>query len=362
MLWLPLILILPYFLLLLRIYRGILKTKPFQSSVNPVTFVSVVVACHNEQENLPLLFSDIENQDYPPDLFEIIIVDDNSDDNTFEIASQFKRTCRIIPLNNSGKGKKQAIRTGINAASGELIITTDADCRMEKNWIRTIAAFYEKNQPDLIICPVQIESRNGFFGRFQELEFLSLQGITAGSALIGEATMCNGANLSFPKETYLRHSENMHDEIPSGDDIFLLQSLKKERHSKILWLESAEAIVTTAPSPGASSFMKQRNRWISKSRAYSDKFTIALGIVTFVTIITQVSLLAAGLFFPKILLVFLTAFIIKSIPDFLILLNTSRRYGRTRLMWWFIPSQIVYPFYVLGVVCYSLISTTRISK
>ena len=362
MLWLPLILILPYLFLLLRIYNGILKIKPFQSSTDPVTSVSVVVACHNEQENLPKIINRITNQNYPQDLFEIIIVDDNSDDNTFEIASQFKRTCKIIALNNTGKGKKQAIRTGINSTSGKLIITTDADCTMEKNWIRTIAAFYEKHKPDLIICPVQIETRHGFFGRFQELEFLSLQGITAGSSLIGEATMCNGANLSFPKETYLIHSENLHDEIPSGDDIFLLQSLKKETNSKILWLESRAAVVTTAASPSAMSFLKQRNRWVKKSQAYSDTFTIALGIVTFFTIITLISLLAAGFFLPRFLLVFLTAFIVKSIPDFLILLNTTKRYGRIKLMWWFMPSQIVYPFYILGVVCNSLISPTRISK
>jgi glycosyltransferase involved in cell wall biosynthesis len=357
--WLPAILILPYIFLLLKIYRSLLKIKTFNVSTDPVTFVSVVVACRNEQGNLPLLLNSIAGQDYPKGLFEVIIVDDNSTDRTNEIASGFTGTGNIIAINNKGKGKKQAIRTGINASSGYLIITTDADCRMGKRWIRTIAAFYEKHKPDMIICPVQIEPGPGFFGRFQELEFLSLQGITAGSVFSGDATMCNGANLSFTREAYLNHTDNLHFEIASGDDIFLLHSLKKQIQSKILWLESPDAVVTAASSPTVGSFLKQRRRWISKGKTYNDRFTILLGIVTFVTIILQVSVLGAGFINPSFIAVFITIFLLKSVPDFLILLNTSGRYGKRELMNWFLPTQIVYPFYVLYVVFYSLISLKK---
>ena len=357
--WLPAILILPYIFLLLKIYRSLLKIKTFNVSTDPVTFVSVVVACRNEQENLPLLLNSIAGQDYPKELFEAIIVDDNSTDRTNEIASCFTGISNIIAINNNGKGKKQAIRTGINASSGILIITTDADCRMGKRWIRTIAAFYEKHKPDMIICPVQIEPGPGFFGRFQELEFLSLQGITAGSVFSGDATMCNGANLSFTREAYLNHTDNLHFEIASGDDIFLLHSLKKQIQSKILWLESPDVVITAASSPTIGSFLKQRRRWISKGKTYKDRFTILLGIVTFVTIILQVSVLGAGFINPAFIAVFITIFLLKSVPDFLILLNTSGRYEKRELMNWFLPAQIVYPFYVLCVVFYSLISLKK---
>ena len=352
--WLPAILILPYIFLLLKIYRSLLKIKTFNASTDPITFVSVVVVCRNEQENLPLLLNSIAGQDYPKGLFEVIIVDDNSTDRTYEIASGFTGPGNIIVINNKGKGKKQAIRTGINASSGILIITTDADCRMGKRWIRTIAAFYEKHKPGMIICPVQIEPKAGFFGRFQELEFLSLQGITSGSVFSGDATMCNGANLSFTREAYLNHTDNLHFEIASGDDIFLLHSLKKQIQSKILWLESPDTVVTAASSPTVGSFLKQRRRWISKGKAYRDGFTILLGIVTFVTIMLQVSVLVAGFINPAFIGVFLTIFLLKSVPDFLILRNTSGRYGKRELMNWFLPAQTIYPFYVLCVVCYSL--------
>jgi glycosyltransferase involved in cell wall biosynthesis len=129
--WLPAILVLPYFVILLVIYRSLLKIKATSVSSEPVSFVSVVVACRNEQENLQNLLICLDEQDYPEDLFEIIIVDDNSTDKTYQIASASDGPGKRIVLYNEGNGKKMAIRTGISAASGILIITTDADCRME---------------------------------------------------------------------------------------------------------------------------------------------------------------------------------------------------------------------------------------
>jgi glycosyltransferase involved in cell wall biosynthesis len=353
--WLPAILIIPYFYLLLKIYRSLQKIKPFEAAGEPVTLVSVVVACRNEEEHIPELLKGISEQDYPPQLLQIIIVNDNSNDRTAEIVSDFKGRVAILNLNNEGRGKKEAIKTGISAASGKLIITTDADCLMGMSWVRTIAAFYEKHIPDMIICPVQIESSRGIFSRFQELEFMSLQGITAGSAYKGDATMCNGANLAFTKEAYMNNSCNLNFEIASGDDIFFLHSLKKQKGSEILWLESAHAMVTTALSPSAGSFLRQRRRWISKSKSYSDQSSVLLGIVTFVAILLQMTLLIAGFINQNYLLVFLTVFLFKSVPDYLILRNTTGRYGRKELMNWFIPAQTVYPFYVLLVLIYALL-------
>ncbi|HPT20696.1 MAG TPA: glycosyltransferase [Bacteroidales bacterium] len=359
MYWLTVILILPYLILLIIIYRSLLKIKPYKATFLPSSFVTVVVACRNEERNLPSLLKNIERQDYPEGLFEVIIVDDNSTDKTHETASDYTGQLNIITINNKGTGKKQAIRTAIEASSGNLVITTDADCRMGKRWISTIASYYEANKPDLIICPVQIAPRKGFFGRFQELEFLSLQGITAGCTLAGNPTMCNGANLAFTREAYLNHSGYLHDEIASGDDIYLLHSIKKDKNPRVSWLESADSVVTTASSPTVMAFLKQRRRWISKGKSYDDRATILLAVATFVTILLMVSLLVAAIIIPELLKVFLVVLTLKSIPDLLILRNTSARYGKSSLMKWFLPSQIVYPFYVLCVFIFSLIPAKR---
>jgi len=359
MYWLPAILILPYIFILLKLCRSLAGVKSFSVSSEPEIFVSVIAACCNEEKTISILLSDVASQNYPENLFEVILVDDGSTDNTVEIAAAFSGIANMKILANTGSGKKKALRTGIIAARGNLIITTDADCKAGKNWIRTIAAFYELNKPDMIISPVVLESSPGFFHRFQELEFMSLQGITAGSALSGNPVLCNGANLAFNREIYLHHSHNLHDEINSGDDIFLLQSLKTEGNSKILWLESHEATITTESSQTLMSFLDQRGRWISKAKAYNDRPTILLGIVTFAAICLQILYLIALLVSPALFPVFLSLIIIKSIPDFFILLNTSGRYGNRDLLWWFLPAQVIYPFYVLLVVTYARIFRKR---
>jgi poly-beta-1,6-N-acetyl-D-glucosamine synthase len=347
--WLLLIFIIPYIYLLIRIYRSLIQIKSWHSQSVPGQFLSVVVACRNEEKNLPVLLNSLAEQDYNPALFEVIIIDDNSSDNTFVAASKYKRIKKLNVARNIGKGKKSAIRTGVAASTGNLIVTTDADCRMGKSWLKTVASFFEENEPEMIICPVELEGGKGFFQRFQELEFLSLQGITAGTAFAGRPVMCNGANLAFTKEAYNRHSFNLHDEIISGDDVFLLHAIKSEPENKIMWLESDEARVITNTSDTVLSFLRQRGRWISKAGVYKDRYTKILGIVTFVTILLQLSLLIAGIFNTLFLWVLLAAFLLKSIPDFLILQNTTRRYGEKRLKWIFLPGQVVYPVYVVSV-------------
>jgi glycosyltransferase involved in cell wall biosynthesis len=348
--WFLLILVLPYIFLLVKILRNLNRIRQFNSVNTCTSFISVVVACRNESDNILKVLKDIALQDYPASLFEVIIVDDNSGDQTFNIASGFTDINNLKVLKNKGSGKKMAVASGVDSAKGDLILTTDADCSMGKRWINSIASFYSLYKPDLIICPVVLKSSQWFFGKFQELEFLSLQGVTAGTAIAGTSTMCNAANLAFTKEVYLKHSKNLHYEISSGDDVFLLHSVKKDKGSRIMWLESREATVTASASGTISLFLSQRSRWISKGKAYNDRSTIILAIVTFVTIITQIILLISGFFCPAFFPVFAAFLILKSIPDFLILLNTTRRYGKRDLMKWFIPSQLVYPFYVIGVV------------
>ena len=355
MYWLPAILILPYIYILLKIYIDLQKIIPFSGTTNPQTFVSVVVACKNEEKSLPFLLNSISLQDYPSDLFEVLIVNDNSTDKTSDIVAGFRWSGNIRSMDNKAEGKEQALRTGILAARGNLIITTDADCTAGKSWIRTIAGYYEMNKPDLIICPVRIKTDRGFFRKFSELEFMSLQGITAGTVLSENGTMCNGANLAFTREAYLTHSDNLHDEINSGDDIFLLHSLKGDANSKILWLESANAMITTESPITLSSFVKQRSRWLAKGRVFKDRYTIILGISTFLAVLLQIGFIIACLITPALIWVLLSLIVLKSIPDLLILMNTTKRYDKRKLMWWFLPCQLIYPFYVLTVFCYSLI-------
>jgi biofilm PGA synthesis N-glycosyltransferase PgaC len=361
--WLVLLILVPYIFFLLRIYLNLSKIKLYQPRISSEIFVSVIVACRNEEKNLPYLLSDISYQNYRPDKFELIIIDDNSLDSTFNVASSFSRIRNLKVLRNAGIGKKTSIKTGVKASAGKLIVTTDADCRIGREWLKTIVSFFNEKTPEMIICPVSLNDGKGLFHRFQELEFLSLQGITAGTADSGNPVMCNGANLVFLKETYLKYSGNLHKELVSGDDIFLLHNIKRDKGNKISWLESNEVMVTTKASETFHSFISQRARWISKAGSYTDLYTQLLAIVTFVTILAQLILLTCGFFSRIYLLIFGAFFILKTIPDFLILYNTATRYKKPSLMKWFVISQLIYPVYVFVVTINSLIhrSIARVS-
>lgn len=357
--WLLLILIVPYLYLLLKIWSGLAIIQPYRTGSPGELFVAVVVASRNEEKDLPALLKDLSEQEYDPQLFEVIIVDDNSSDRTFNLASSDNAIKNLKVMRNNGTGKKQAIITGVDASSADVIITTDSDNRIEKRWLTAIASFFNEKKPDMVICPVSTGSKAGFFSHFAELEFLSLQGVTAGTAVNGNPVMCNGANLVFSKKSFIMNSGKLHPELVSGDDVFLLHGIKEDPESKVLWLESEDATVTTELPSSISSFLKQRARWISKAGAYRDSYTIVLGIVTFVTILLQLFCLAAGFFNPVFLAILVVAFILKSIPDYLILSNTAARYKKNHLRKWFIPSQVIYPFYILAVSVYSLLYRGR---
>ncbi|HOO98785.1 MAG TPA: glycosyltransferase [Bacteroidales bacterium] len=348
--WIILILVIPYLYIYLRIFISLRRIIPFAGIPDQKIMLSVVSACRNEELSVPYLLADLEKQDYDPDLFEVLIVDDNSSDSTFQTATEFTGIKNLRVLRNNGSGKKEALMTGISEAKGELIITTDADCRAGRQWLITIAAFYEMTRADMIIGPVSVSGSAGFLNRFQELEFLALQGVTAGTARAGDPVMCNGANLAFSRNVYLKNYGNLHNEKVSGDDIFLLHSLKNEPGSKIKWIESQDALVKTSCAPDWKSFLRQRGRWISKAGAYRDRATIILAIVTFVTNMIQPLLIMAGFFDPVFLLIFPAFLLIKSVPDYLIIKTTASARGGEVAMKWFLPSQIFYPWYIIATL------------
>ncbi len=353
MIWPLIIPILPYFLLLLYIYGGLFRKAPATSDNSDDILVSVVIACRDEEKNLSRLLSELVSQDYPSDMYEVIVVDDHSIDNTGIIAESFHYNGTFRGIRNSGIGKKSALRTGILNAKGDLILTTDADCSLNQGWIRSMVSSWKNGSPDLVIGPVTIVEESQFLPWFQQLEFLSLQGVTAGSAGAGHPVMCNGANLAFRAETYKKYSGDLHLEIASGDDVFLLHRIKSD-DGKVSWNESEEATVETKGSSSLKSFLRQRARWVYKSGSYDDPFTKVLAIITLIANIDIVILIGGTILNPMFLPALVGAMVLKSIPDMLILSRVTARHKKTKLLWWFIPSQFIYPFYVITVSVYSI--------
>ena len=180
MYWIPVILILPYFFLLLKIYRDLLTIKPYRSKSLRRSLSQLLLPAGTRRRKFLCFLTAYPARIIPTELFEVIIVDDNSDDKTYEAAESNTGSLRISVIRNRGRGKKEAIRSGIDAASGRLIITTDADCTMGTVWIKTIASFFDENRPDIIICPVQIRAGQEFSACSRRWSTLAFRGLLPG--------------------------------------------------------------------------------------------------------------------------------------------------------------------------------------
>jgi cellulose synthase/poly-beta-1,6-N-acetylglucosamine synthase-like glycosyltransferase len=322
----------------------ILKTLPI---------ISIIIAAKNEERNIGKCLESIVKQDYPTESFEVIIINDHSTDNSVEIINDFiqKTSINNIKLINSDDnsfGKKSALGQGIKNAVGELIITTDADCTMGVSWLSTIAAFYVKKSADIILGPVCVNPGNGFFSKIQSLEFMSLIGITGGSAGMNSSVMANGANLSFKKSLFNETGGyKFGEKYASGDDMFFIQQVKKNKTKTIRFIKDINATVYTNSQTSISGFFHQRARWAGKLVGYNDLLTIILAISVFLINISLV-VGTALLFIEKehILLPLLLVAAMKFIVDFPVLWSTTHFFKLKKLLWLFPITFLIYPFYV----------------
>ncbi|MGV8877615.1 MAG: glycosyltransferase family 2 protein [Sphingobacteriaceae bacterium] len=273
-----------YFGILVYFFRGWkrLSNVPFQPQPYH-TKVSILIAARNEAARIHLTINDILAQKYPEPLFELIVVDDHSTDFTADIIRGYEnKGVRLLQLNESeplNSYKKKALSEAMKIASGDLIVATDADCRMGTNWLPAIVGFYENNDLLMISSPVAFFEEKSLFERLQTLEFSFLIGIGAASIGNGKASTCNGANLAYRKSTFYEVGGFRGiDELASGDDELLLQKVAEKYSNKIGFLKQREAIVYTHAKPDLKELMQQRRRWASKSTKYKDKKVIILAV------------------------------------------------------------------------------------
>lgn len=345
-----------YFLMIATFIAGWLKIPIFKrdKKIYENDFVSVIVAARNEQKNIANLLDELVNQKLPKKYYEVIIVDDFSEDRTAEIIKKYQdinSNVKYLRQNKGEKGKKSALKKGILQAKGNLIVTTDADCRVGEEWLFEILAFYQKFKPKMIIATVAFYQTKKLltFNNLQALEFLSLIISGAGACGINRPIMNNGANLAFEKQAFMQLSDPFSEKFASGDDMLFMLKIKKKFPKSIQFLKSEKAIVYTDAQKTLKSFVNQRIRWTSKSKAYKDFDVILVGlIILFVNFLILLNLLLSP-FDRGFFIDFLIIFCLKTAIDFLFFAITSKFFHSQKLLWLFVPLQIIYSFYVFGI-------------
>ncbi|MBK6965687.1 MAG: glycosyltransferase [Bacteroidales bacterium] len=308
----------------------------------PVTMVSIIIPVRNEESAIGRCLSGLLMQEYPGQLMEIIVIDDHSVDATLEIVRGIAGNSPEIRISvlslTLEEGKKAAIQLAVKFASGSLILCTDADCIHPHTWVGSMVNCFENRNPVFISGPVLLHSGNDFFGRFQEVEFMSLVASGAGAIGVHTPIMCNGANLGFSAEAYRSlKTDAMKSSLASGDDVFLMLAMKEAYGAKkILFVKNKAAIVTADAADSIAGLLRQRFRWASKSKAYRDGFLILTAVSVFAMNALIVATALAGLFDYKFLFLLLMLFIIKLAADLPLLILFGEFAGKKRLTW-FIP-------------------------
>ncbi|MBA4166544.1 MAG: glycosyltransferase [Chitinophagaceae bacterium] len=331
-------------------YRRAWNAIPeFLPEAAPVMKISVIVAVRNEEKNIERLLNCLYRQDYPRDLYEVIIIDDHSTDNTAALTKAFDHgdlTITCLKLAEGSTSKKTAIATGVGIASGEIIFTTDADCEMNPSWISILAAYFESTNARFVAAPVRMKSDKTLLGIFQSLDFLMLQGITGASVSRRFHSMCNGANLAYTKAAFNEvNGFDGIDTIPSGDDMLLMHKIFLKYPHQVFYLKNKNAIVTTEAERSWKDFFNQRIRWASKATHYKDRKIFYVLLLIYLINICFLGLAIASAIHYNWLMFLLLFLIAKIIIEFPFVNAVSMFFGQSSLMVYFPflqPLHIIY--------------------
>lgn len=340
-----------YFIFNLVLIFTWLKMSKYQSIIpsKKDTKLTIIIPVRNEAENIVILLQDIDNQDYPYENFEVIIANDGSTDNTADLVLEFQESAKYsLRLLNifEEKGtspKKRAIQKSIDIASGEIIITTDGDCRVPAKWLSSIQQFYKTTDAKLISSPVTFVDENNFWNTAQIIEFASLIGSGACAMYLNKPNMCNGANIAYTREVFKSvggFAGNEH--LASGDDEFLMHKIAQKYPKQVMFNVNTDSMVKTNSQPDIKHFYQQRKRWSSKWKHYNNwqisalamfVFTVNLGVIfTYFLLPLNVSLILLGLKFGA---------------EFVFLSLIIKYLGYQKKIIFIPIIQIFYPFYVV---------------
>ena len=230
--------------------------------------LSIVVPFRNEAHHLPDFLKQLL-QSALPDTYELILVNDDSTDNSVAICETYTHQENIQCINSHGVGKKQALQTGILAAQYNTILTLDADVLVSPQCIQLMFDRFHTENLTMLCGLVKFNPSNTLFEQLQAIESSVLIAYSALSLDHGMPSTCNGACLIFKRDVFLQlGAYESHKSLASGDDDLLMQSFYKASPNQVKFMNHAEAYVVAKPCSDVKSFMQQRLRWASKHKAY----------------------------------------------------------------------------------------------
>ncbi|MCP9755083.1 glycosyltransferase [Lacihabitans sp. CCS-44] len=336
--------------ILMVVFIVIWKNQSFEVNHfnNPSnTEFSIIIPVRNESKNVRKLLESIVNQNEKN--FEVILIDDSSEDDTVKIAEAFLALLdlKILYLSNEERGnapKKNAITKAIGVAKHDLIFCTDGDCVLPTKLLAKYAEIFNNERIKLISGPVTFfESGGGFFNKIWEkvqiVEFASLVGSAAVSIFLGKPNMCSGANIAYRKSAFMDvNGYDGNNELASGDDEFLMHKIQHKYTDGVFFAKSKEAIVETNTCESVVAFYNQRKRWASKWTKYDSYLPKLIAMFVFVVNLFTIYLTISGLW---------SILAIRYVFEFIFLALVLGFLKKKSSILFILIVQIFYPLYVV---------------
>ena len=329
---------------------GMSRLKQGKASHGP--FVSVVVATRDEEDRIGWCLEGLIAQDYPADRFEVIVVDDRSVDRTLEIARRYEglQSCvQVLQVKEQGYfcRKKNALALGISRSRGEILLTTDSDCRPGPGWLAGMVRHFN---PDvgMVAGHSPPESQRGLTYGVLALEALAKAGLAAGSIGVGVPLSCTGRNLAYRRSAFEAVGGfDRVGHIIGGDDVLLMRMIATDTPWKICYATESETIVPTAPgSISPTDLYHQKARHASKARHYGGPIFYLAGAIYMFHLLLLAGIPPA-IFLSGILTPVGIGMTAKCAVDLAFLFQAKRLMGSSRTLRYFPLLEAVYIPYVV---------------
>lgn len=279
-------------------------TWSLQKIHTPQHSLAIIIGARNESSGIveclqSVLYScDYLATIYPEVAVTIYLGNDHSTDTTLSLARAVQdERLVVLDMPDNVQGKKATLQYLVNQTTADYLLFTDADCLVAKGWVATISSYFDRSQVVALTGLVRTPDSYRLIDHWQYLDIIGMMAMTAHGLYRGRFTLGNGANMAVQREIYQEISGRLAgSEYASGDDVFVMQSLKAQYPDRVRFLKAKEVIVTTATQPTWGGLWLQRRRWASKTRGYQERGVVRLqGFAWIYCIVLLVSVLCAGL-------------------------------------------------------------------
>lgn len=321
--------------------RGRIKFKEIHLEEYP--FVSIIVPARNEESNIAMCLESIFYSDYPRDKYEIIVIDDRSNDNTSRIVSQFKidnHNLVLVRVDSDEEkkvlGKPGAIDIGVKAAKGELLLFTDADCKVNKKWVTSIVKTFTENKSDLVAAFTLVQHDN-FFDKYQAIEWILMHTMASGGIGFNYPLGCFGNNMAIKKSTYIKLGGYENIEFSVTEDLALLQAVHKSG-GNIDYICHRDSTVKTLPISSLSPYLKQRKRWAIGGKKLGWKATLFVLASLIIWVSSIVSIIDGNIYLG------ISILFLKLVTDAILILPSLFTVKEKGLLRYVFPANVLFLF------------------